>query len=130
MSLIFKTTTTNQEVLANGIIPLTTISRRLGRTIQSSGDDIQLLAPNYYKVDASITFTAPVAGDVTIVLEDNGIPVPGITASLSATNTDTYTLNLTGIVRTFCCTGARTLNLVNASEVAITTSNVAITVLD
>ena len=130
MSLIFKTTTTTQEVLANGIIPLTTISRRLGRAIQSSGDDIQLLAPNYYKVDASITFTAPTAGVVTIVLEDNGIPVPGITASVTATADGTYTLNLTGIVRTFCCAGARSLNLVNTSEVAINTSNVAITVLD
>ena len=130
MSLIFKTTTTNQNVLANGIIPLTTISRRLGKAIQSSGDDIQLLAPNYYKVDASITFTTATAGDIVIILEDNGEAVPGITASVSATNGDTYTLNLTGIVRTFCCTGTRTLNLVNASAVDITVSNVAISVLD
>ena len=130
MSLIFKTTTTNQDVLADGIIPLTTISRRLGRAIQSSGNDIQLLVPGYYKVDASITFTAQTAGDITLVLEDNGIPVPGITASVTATADGTYTLNLTGVIRAFCCAGARTLNLVNTSEVAITVTNVAITVID
>ena len=132
MSLIFKTTTTDQEVLANGIIPLTTITRRLGRNIQTSGDNILLLAPGYYSVDAAVTFTAQTAGPVTINLQVNGVDSPGITASetITTANTEIRTVSLNGILRVFCNTGSITLSLVNASEVDITVTNVAITVAD
>ena len=132
MSLIFKTTTTDQEVLANGIIPLTTITRRLGRNIQSSGDNVLLLAPGYYSVNVGITFTAETAGDVTINLQVNGIDSPGFTATetITTATTEVRTVTLSGILRVFCNNSSASLTLVNASEVGITVSNVAITVTD
>lgn len=70
-SLIFMTTTTESSVLANGVIPLTTIQRRRNRYIQNGNNSIMLGAPGYYKFNCSVTVTAPAAGDVSIKLQKN-----------------------------------------------------------
>ncbi|MBR3208858.1 MAG: hypothetical protein IKF82_01175 [Bacilli bacterium] len=125
-SLIFMTTTTNSSVLENGVIPLTTVQRKRCRSIQNGTNSIILNSPGYYKVNASITFTAPAAGDISIVLQKNNIDVPGITASTTITTatTEVRTLNISGIVRVFCNEGIATLTLVN-SGLAATIQNVA-----
>ena len=125
-SLIMMATTTSSSVLANGIIPLTTITRRRGQVINSNGDSIVLRRPGYYKVNATITFEAPAAGDVTIKAQKNDVDINGMTASSSIT-TEIQSLSLSGIVRVTCSDGIGILTLVN-SGVAITTSNVEIDV--
>lgn len=128
-SLIFMTTTTEASVLSNGIIPLTTIQRRRGKSIQSGNDSI-LLAPNgYYLVSGSITFTAPAAGDVSVKLQKNNVDIPGITASTTITTptTEVRTLNINGIIRVFCNEDVANITLIN-SGVAITVQNVALNI--
>ena len=127
-SLIFMINNASSDVLENGIIPLSVIARRRGRLIQDGSNSIVLNASGYYKVNATITFTAPVAGDVSIELRSNGVPVQGISGSETITTADTEirTISLSGIVRTFYNQVA-TLTLVNTG-VAIETSNVAIDV--
>lgn len=124
-SLIMMTTTTANSVLANGIIPLTTIQRRRGQVVESNSNNITLNRPGYYKVNAYVTFTAPAAGDISIQLQKNGVDVTGLTASTTITTatTEVRTLNISGIVRVFCNEGFSTITLVN-SGLAITTSNV------
>lgn len=126
-SLIMMATTTSSSVLANGIVPLTTITRRRGQVINSNNNNgIILKRPGYYKVNASVTFEAPAAGDVTIKVQKDEVDIVGMTATSSIT-TETQTLSLSGIVRVTCGDGMAILNLVN-SGVAITTSNVEIDV--
>ena len=126
-SLIFMTTTTEASVLANGIIPLTTIQRRRGRAIQNGTNSVLLGGAGYYKVNASVTFTAPVAGITRIKLQKNNVDVPGITAGTTITTatTEVRTLNISGIVRVFCNEDIATLTLVN-NGVAITIQNVSL----
>lgn len=128
-SLIMMATTTANSVLANGIIPLTTITRRRGQVVTSSNSGIVLNRAGYYKVNGNITFTADDAGDVTITAQKNGVDIVGMTASTTITTatTEVRTLNVSGIVRVTCGEGFATLTLVNG-DLAITTSNVEIDV--
>lgn len=127
--LIYLITITEENVLANGIIPLETIARRRGCTCEQNGNSITLNRPGYYKLTGSITFTAPVAGDVTINATKNGNEIPGITASetITTATTEVRTLNISGIIRVMCGEGAPSITLVN-SGVAITISNVSLDV--
>ena len=128
-SLIFMTTTTDAAVLANGIIPLTTIQRRRGRSVQNGTNSILLNTPGYYKITGSVTFTAPAAGVVNVQLQKNNVDVPGITSGTTITTatTEVRTLNISGIVRVYCNEDIATLTLVN-NGVAITIQNVALDV--
>lgn len=128
-SLIMVTTPTATSVLANGIIPLTTIQRRRGQVVTLSNNAISLNRPGYYKVNANVVFTAPVAGDVTVKAQKNGVDIVGMTSSTSITTatTEVDSVSISGIVRVNCCEGFATLTLVN-SGVAITTSDVEIDV--
>ncbi len=125
-NLAFITTTTDQAVLTNGIIPLTTIQRKYGWAILPTSDGVLLNKPGYYKVNASVTFTAPAAGTISIQLQKNGVNVPGVTASTTITTatTEVRTLNISGIVRVNCGEGISTLNILNAGE-EITLNNAA-----
>lgn len=125
-SLIYMINNGASSVLANGVIPLTTIARRRSRCIQNDSNSIILNAPGYYKVTATVTFTAPVAGDISIEIQKNGVPVPGLVGSTTITTAETEIeqITLNGIVRVGCGEGAAALTLVNTG-VAITTSNVS-----
>ena len=116
MNLAFLTTTTVTPVLEGGLIPLTTIQRKYGCAIAPNGNSLYLNRVGYYKINASITFSAPEAGVVTVKLQKNDVDVPGITASSTITTADTEvrTVNLSGIVRVTCCEGISTLTLVNS----------------
>lgn len=127
-SLIYMITNTASPVLANGIIPLTTIARRRSKVIQSNGDTIILNSPGYYKVNATITFSGDVAGEASIELQKNGITVPSMTGANTITTADTEVrqIVINGVVRVMCNELA-TISLVNTG-IAITTSNVSIDV--
>lgn len=131
MSLIYMTNTTPANVLAGGTLPIT-VTRRIGCAIQNGTNSVILKKPGYYKVSGTITFTAPVAGDVTIEVRKNNVSVPGITATETVTTatTEVHTISIDGIVRVLCYEGDAILTLVNNSEVAINTSNISFSALD
>lgn len=127
--LIYIISTTSTSVLANGLIPLNTISRRRGCTFDTGTNSVILRKPGYYRVSGTITFTAPVAGLVTIQGQKNDVSIPGMLTSGTVTTAETEvnTLPIDGIIRVFCNEGSSTFTLVN-SGVAITTSNVSLTI--
>lgn len=132
-SLIDVATTTSTSVLANGVIPFSTIVRRRGREIGQAGSAVAIsdCGSNFYLVNVTATFTAPVAGDVTLTLQQNGSEVIGGTASTTITTatTETRSLSFSAIVRTYNSQSiVDVLTLVN-SGVAITLSNVAMSVI-
>ena len=128
-SLIMMTTTTASSVLANGNIPLTTRQRGAGQTIRGGSNSVIFNRTGYYKVNATVTFTAPSAGNVSIKAQKNGVDIPAMTASTTITTatTEVRSLAISGIVKVCCCDLPATLTLVN-NGVAITTSNVEIDV--
>ena len=128
-SLIYMINNGASSVLANGVIPLTTIARRRGKCIQNDSNSIILNAPGYYKVNAVVTFTAPVAGLISMAIQKNGVTVPGMTGATTITTatTENAQIVISGIVRVNCYEGAAALTLVNTG-LAVTTSNVSIDV--
>lgn len=128
-SLIYVINNGASSVLANGVIPLTTIARRRGKCIQNDSNSIILNAPGYYKVNVTVTLSAGAAGITSIALQKNGITIPGMTGATTITTatTENRQIVISGIVRVNCYEGAAALTLVNTG-IAITTSNVSIDV--
>lgn len=127
---IFVGTPTAASVQAGGALPLSSIFRRQCGCISQLGSDSVILdRPGYYKVTATVTFTAPATGVVEVALTQDGQPVPGITASdtIATANTEVGTLTVSGIVRVSCCGGSSALQLVNTG-IAINTSNISLDV--
>lgn len=128
-SALFAITPTTANVAAGGALPLTTVARRITPRIQLGSDSANVAVPGYYELDATITFTAAEAGDVTIAAYQNGKAIPGIVATetIATADTEVRTIALHGIVRVRCEPIA--INLVNVSAVAITTSNIALSLV-
>lgn len=128
-SLIYLATPSVATVASEGTLPLTTIVRRRGQSVQQSSDSILLGSSGYYHVSVSATFTAPATGVVTLVLKQDGVTVQGATASttISTATTEVRSLSFEGIVRVPCCGAPVTLSVIN-SGVDITASNIAVSV--
>lgn len=130
-SLIYAATTASSAVIANGTLPLSTIIRRRGRDVNLSGNSIAITdtGSNYYLVTVNATFTAPVAGVISLALQQNGVSITGATASTTVTTatTEVRSLSFSAIVRTFNGGTIDSLTIVN-NGLAATFSNIAITV--
>lgn len=130
-SLIDVATTSSSAVVTNGTLPLATIVRRRGCDVNLSGNSVAITdcGSNYYLVIVTATFTAPVAGVVTLNLQQNGVNVTGATASSTITTatTEVRSLSFPAIIRTFNSRGIDSLSIVN-SGVGATFSNIAMTV--
>lgn len=123
--LIMLVTTTSQDVSVNSVIPLTTITRRRGCALANTvSNTIIASKPGYYSVKGTVTFTAPVAGNATISLVKNNIPVEGVTSSetITTATTEVRTVPVSGIVRVSCNEVNVPFNL-TVSGIAITVSN-------
>ena len=131
-SLINVATTTSSAVVANGVLPLTTIIRRRGNDVNLSGNSVALTdcGSNYYLVNVTVTFTAPVEGTVTLNLQQNGVNVTGATASTTITTatTEIRSLSFSAIVRTLNNVGIDSLTIANAG-IAAAFSNIDMTVI-
>lgn len=130
-SLIDVATTSSSAVVTNGTLPLATIVRRRGCDVNLSGNSVAITdcGSNYYLVIVTATFTAPVAGVVTLNLQQNGVNVTGATASttVATATTEVRSISFPAIIRTFNNRGIDSLSIVN-SGVGATFSNIAMTV--
>nr|DAG57207.1 MAG TPA: hypothetical protein [Bacteriophage sp.] len=131
-SLINVATTTSTSVLAGATLPLATIVRRRGRDVNLSGNSVALTdcGSNFYLVNVTATFTAPVAGVISLALQQNGTAVTGATASTTITtaSTEVRSLSFAAIVRTYNSAGIDSLSIVNTG-LAATFSNIDMTVV-
>lgn len=125
-ALIYTANTAGAEVAIGNTIPVGSIIRRYGRCIDATGSAINLTDEGYYLVDVSATVTAAVAGDVTLALAQNGVPVPGATAAvtIATANTQTENLSITALVRVMYCGNANLSVLVDGTA-APTIENMA-----
>lgn len=126
-SAIYAAMETPVGVAVDGVIPLGSLIRRYGSDIELNGNAVNLLGAGYYDVDASIT-AAPIAdGTVTVTLQQNGVDVPGATASAAAAAGVPVNVSLPVLVRQVCCAAGSALTLV-LSGAASTVDNVALRV--
>ena len=125
--------TTSQAVTTNGTLTFTTDRILTGCTATRNGATFQLNKPGYYYV----TFNADGAattevGDIIVVLQNNGIAVPGAIATFTTTVADDATnLAFSTIIRVppSCCAVDNTANLTLVNTgVATTFTNVNINI--
>ena len=127
---------TSQDVAVNGLLTFTTDRILTGCTITRNGPTFQLNKPGYYYVtfnaDGAATTTP---GDVVIVLQNNGIAIPGAMATVTVAAADDATnLAFATIVKVppSCCAIDNTARLTLANTgvpATYTNANINITKL-
>lgn len=130
---IYVANTAETTVETNGVLTLGNIVRRpCNKNLMLIGNELQVLDQysNYYDVTVSLTFTAATAGDVTVVLEQNGVPVVGATGTetITTANTETRTISFSSTIRATAGCALDTLSLVNTG-IPATFSNITIRVI-
>lgn len=117
------------SVLANSIVPIgTTLTTGYNRcNIERIGDSVVIYdkCSNGYKVSVNVTFTAPVAGNVGLIVQQNGAAVPGATATTTITtaNTEVRNLSFSTIIKSSAGCTNDVITLVSGL-LALSTSNV------
>ena len=124
---------TTQEVAANGLLTFSTDRILTGCTATRNGQTFQLNKPGYYYVTFNADGAATTAvGDIIVVLQNNGVAVPGAIATFTTTVADDATnLAFSTIIRVppSCCAVDNTANLTLVNTgVAATFTNVNINI--
>ena len=123
----------SQEVAINGLLTFTTDRILTGCTATRNGQTFQLNKPGYYYVTFNADGAATTAvGDIVVVLQNNGVAVPGAIATFTTTVADDATnLAFSTIIRVppSCCAVDNTANLTLVTTgVAATYTNVNINI--
>ena len=124
---------TAQEVAVNGLLTFTTDRILTGCTATRNGQTFQLNKPGYYYVTFNADGAATTAvGDIVVVLQNNGVTVPGAIATFTTTVADDATnLAFSTIIKVppSCCAVDNTANLTLVNTgVATTYTNVNINI--
>ena len=124
---------TTQDVAINGLLTFTTDRILTGCTATRNGQTFQLNKPGYYYVTFNADGAATTAvGDIVVVLQNNGVAVPGAIATFTTTVADDATnLAFSTIIRVppSCCAVDNTANLTLVNTgVAATFTNVNINI--
>ena len=126
---------TTQNVAVDGLLTFTTDRILTGCTVTRNGPTFQLNKPGYYYVTFNANGSATSVADVTIELQNNGIAVPGATATITPAavgNIMIFAFATIIKVPPSCCAVDNTANLtlVNTGVAAIFTNvNINITKL-
>ena len=123
----------SQEVAINGLLTFSTDRILTGCTATRNGQTFQLNKPGYYYVTFNADGAATTAvGDIVVVLQNNGVAVPGAIATFTTTVADDATnLAFSTIIRVppSCCAVDNTANLTLVNTgVATTYTNVNINI--
>lgn len=131
--------TTPATVAVGSTLPLGAVVRRFGNTKGCNGcctpvlnlsgtNTIVINESGYYDFNVNVTFTATTAGNATITMLLNGVPVPGFIATTNIATATTQAATLTICapdIRVFCNGTPATVSFI-VSGIAITTSNIAV----
>lgn len=124
-SAIYVVNTASQSVAVNGTVALGSAIRKFGCAVNLNGNSVLLDEAGYYAVDVSVTAAPTTAGTVTITLYNNGVAVPGATASAAvSTAGNPVNLSFESLVRVGCNGNTGVLTVV-LSGTASTVTNIA-----
>lgn len=114
-SAIYAVNTEVGSAVPTGVIfPIEDIVRRFGNNVNLVNSGIVLKGSGYYSVSVNLTLTATAADEMTATLFQDGMPVPGATASVTmAAVGDVATLSIDALVRVlgYCDTSVLTVRL-------------------
>lgn len=136
MLALYTTTTTDQDVLANGLLDFNTnvvqnyCTCALSHVAGSTTIDIKRFGVYLVSVNVDVTPTA--AGDIAIQLLDNGVAVQGATSGITGVAATRATLSFTSLVKVMkSCPGLidNQSNLQVALTNAGTVNNASMTVV-
>lgn len=124
-SALYSVNSNSQTIAVGGTVNFGNTVRRFGNNIHMSGGNANLIGQGYYDINAHIGFTG-LAGVTTITLYKDGIAIPGAVASITTANNALYDVNISALVRNFCC-GESTITAV-VSGVGATVTNATVKV--
>jgi hypothetical protein len=123
-SAIYVANTGAQAVAVGGTIGLGGVIRRFGCAVELSGNSVVINEAGYYGVNVSITAEPTAAGTITATLFNNGVEVPGATASATAAAAgNPVNLSFESLVRVFCGATSGTLTLILTGGAANVTNS-------
>ena len=128
-SIIQTVNQSSQSVSPNTTIALGSVLRRYGCNCRLNGNSvIELSGQGYYGVTATVTLAPTVAGNVTVALYQDGVPISGATATGSVTTAgNAITLPIVTTVRNVCCDSDSAITCVLVAGTS-TVSNVSVRV--
>lgn len=92
------------DISANAQIPFGGVVRRFGKNVVAESGNIVLRGEGYYDVDISISVSSATAGDVSAQLYQDGIALPGATATDTIAAADDFAnLKIPYLVRNCGC---------------------------
>lgn len=125
-SAIYAVNTATATIAEGGIYPPSTVIRRYGQACQMAANGITLNGCGYYDAAVTATVTGTVAGAVTLAVYQDGVAVPGMTATQTVKAVgDSVTLGASGIVRVVPSRSQSTLTVVISGQ-PVTGTNLAI----
>ena len=128
-SAIYTANTSNQSVIANGVINPGAIIRRYGPNINLTNNAIQIDGAGYYKINVNATVIPTAVGTVGISVLKDDTAIPGASAKVTTAATgDVANLCVSAVVREFCpCEDISNLTFV-LTGIASNVTNFAVTV--
>ena len=103
-ALLYAANTSSQVLTAGQNINFGLPVRRYGKNIQiSGGNNITINGEGYYPIDANVTFQAGANGTAVLQVYENGVAIPGATASIQTAANTVYSLEVPTVVRIRCC---------------------------
>ena len=128
-SLIQTANQSSQSVAVGSVISLGSVLRRFGCNCKLNGNAIEIDGQGYYTISGTVTLAPTAAGNVTVVLQENGNTIAGATATGSVTTAgNSVTLPIETTVRQgCCCDGASSITCVLTAG-ASTVTNISLRV--
>ena len=84
-------------------VPFGSVIRRFGKNLALDGGSIICCNPGYFDIDASVGVTPTAAGPITAQIRQDGVPVPGLTQTVTGTASSATAIPLSGLVRNCGC---------------------------
>lgn len=120
-SVLYLVNNTTQTVTTDQVInPGFVKHRSCGSQAMLNGNVINISGSGYFVIDVNTTFTAPIAGNITVSLYKDGILIPGATATETVTTATTQFRSISYSVEILnkCCDANSSITLVNNGDAA------------
>lgn len=116
---------TDTTLVAGALIPFGTVEHKQGCSLSAGGTALKVKGSGYYMVTANVTLAPTAAQNITVTLNNNGVPIAKAIETPSAAGS-VVNLTLIGIVYNPCGCANDTLTLAVDSACTVNASNVVV----
>lgn len=126
-SAIYVANTASNALTVGSAIPLGNIVRRYGCNLGVVGDSIAVRGAGYYDIDAAFDILGTAAGNVTITLYKDGMPITGAEATVTTAAATAYHVAIPALIKNNCNCDESLITAI-LSGTAATITNVGVVV--